>query len=95
MGVMADGACEEEAARGGAADGGSGTGYVSGVWPPWEWQPARRGGQGGERRMETIGEEMARFEAQIRAWGGLDFESDMWDGETGLFRLKFEAMCFV
>lgn len=66
---MADGACEEGAARE-AADGGSGTGYISGVWPSWEWHPALPDGQGGERRMETIGEEIARFEAQLRAWEG-------------------------
>lgn len=92
MGLMADGACE---GGGGPADGGSGTGYILGVWPSWEWHPAGPDEQGGERRMGTIGEEMSRFEAQIRAYGELDFESDMWDGETGLFRLRFEARCFT
>lgn len=92
--MMAGKSCEEEG-PGRGAEGGSGTGYISGVWPSWEWHPAEPDEQGGERWMETIGEEMSRFEAQIRAYGGLDFESDMWDGETGLFRLRFETRCFT
>jgi hypothetical protein len=97
MGLMANGAYEEEARE--PSDGDSITGYILGRWPSWKWHPTQPDEQKGEQQMECIREEMARFEKEIYRWGLDELISERYsrpfDRATGPLIPRFEPRCFT